>query len=113
MPTNKEVFDVVSHATLEGLKAKFGPPEEKGAGENSITAKVAVALLQLSLKYFADTGAPSAVVFDFFLDLMGIEKNKATVEKKGGGLVLVPPSPHIVGQVMNTGNRKARRSRRG
>ena len=50
----------------------------------------AVGLMQLSLRYFAETGAPKAVIKDFFKQLMDGEEDKPK-------LSVVDRHLHIVG----------------
>jgi hypothetical protein len=94
MPANKEVFQCISDAVDNALRERFGRPGLPGNAQ--IPAQVAVATLQLALRYFADTGAPKAVVFDFFLELMGVKGNRATLEEKEGKLLIVPPKPSLI-----------------
>lgn len=45
--------------------------------EHQSMARVAVALLQLSARYFAETGAPPAVINDFVRQVFGLEGMEA------------------------------------
>lgn len=95
MADNKEVFTCINDAAREALRNKFGPPGSPGTEQ--IPAQAAVALMQASLVYFAMTGAPKQVVYEFFMQLMGVEGEKAKLEEKPGGkLVLVPPPRNII-----------------
>lgn len=84
--SNKEVFDTCSTAVLEGIRKQFGPPVP---GDN-MTARIAVALMQLSLRYFSETGANKEVVRHFFDELMDgpEEGKKAELERDSNRLWL-------------------------
>jgi hypothetical protein len=73
MATNKEVFETLANSVVKGLRDHFGPPD--GSQHQNLTPQTAVALMQLSLLYFSQTGAPPAVVHDFFIQLMGENPN--------------------------------------
>lgn len=90
-----EVFKCCSDAVNTACRRQFGPPSN--VGNEQLTASIAVALLQLSFRYFIETKAPKQVVFDFFLETMGIEKEKFKLKEiEGGKLVIVPASPIYV-----------------
>lgn len=91
MPAPKEVFEVINNSVNAGLRDAFGPPDEN---RENLTAAVAVALLQLSLRYFADTGAPKQVVVDFFNELLG-GKPQLKEDKEKGRLV-IEPTPDLI-----------------
>jgi hypothetical protein len=87
----QQVFETCNDGVLRALRKKYGPPVEQ---EANMTAMVAVALMQLSLRYFAQTGAPKAVVYDFFAKLLGVEA-LGKVQEKEGKLILMPPQPSL------------------
>jgi hypothetical protein len=89
----KDVFRVVSEGTTKALKKEFGP--QYLHGNEQMPALVAVALMQLSLRYFVETRANKTVVFDFFLDLMGIKGDRAKLVEEDGKLRIEPPKPPI------------------
>jgi hypothetical protein len=84
----EDVFHVCNKAVLDAATREFGPPGK--CKDPKITAKLAVSLMQLSLRYFADTGAPREVVADFFNRLVGGEekKEKPRIERDGNRLIL-------------------------
>lgn len=95
MPQNKEVFRVITDAVTKRVKEEFGPPSREG--NKDLPAQLAVATMQLSLRYFAETKAPKAVVIDFFLSLMGVSGEKATIKDDGKGhLSIVPPEKTLI-----------------
>lgn len=82
---NKDVFRTLNDSTLEGLRKRFGPPEENP----KLTAQIAVGLMQLSLLYFVRTGAPKSVVREFFDKLMDeADPTQPAVKQDGNRLVL-------------------------
>lgn len=92
---NKTVFDILNNGINKALREALGDAKEKKYPK--VPAQIAVALLQLSLRYFAVTGAPKAVVFDFFLGLMGVQGERATLEEdEHGYLKIKPPTPPLI-----------------
>jgi len=88
------VFTTINDATVEALRKRFGPPEE----QPKLTAQVAVALLQLSLLYFAMTGAPKEVIRDFFEKLIDGDEDPtqpAGIRQDGNRLILPGQDPLI------------------
>lgn len=65
--SKERVFHGMASALDEHLRKTYGPP----AADDNLPAIVAVGLLQLSLAYFARTGAPKSVVREFFDQVMG------------------------------------------
>lgn len=84
---NKDVFQTINDSTVKGLRDRFGKPEDNPR----LTAQVAVALMQLSLLYFAMTAAPKPVVKDFFEKLLDDEdptQPKREITQDGNRLIL-------------------------
>lgn len=90
---SKVVFELCSKAVKKELEHKFGTGRLCTAPSN-VMAMVAVALMQLSLRYFAETKAPKLVVYELFAKLMGLE-HRAKAEERKGKLVLLPPEPSL------------------
>lgn len=86
---NKHVFETINNGVNRALRDEFGPVDESRDG--TLPAKVAVALLQLSLFYFSQTGAPKEVVREFFEKLIGDNPDAPAPElKQEGSLIYLP-----------------------
>jgi hypothetical protein len=68
MPANEHVLDVINKATVKALAAEFPLEREEN---KQVPAQTAVALLQLSIRYFVETGANKRVIRDFINQLLG------------------------------------------
>ena len=85
----KEVFTCINDATNIALRKKFGPPNE--SDDPRLMPKIAVAFMQASLLYFAQTGAPKEVVRELFDKLMDdVDPSNATnkITQDGNRLIL-------------------------
>lgn len=89
MPSNAEVFKTINDAVNNSLRSTFGPPS--APDNEKLPAVVAVALMQLSLRYFVDTGAPKEVIVEFFGRMMGEDAHadkRLRVEKDSNRLII-------------------------
>lgn len=94
----KELFEVVNGGVNSALRARYG-----GLPSHEVGAAIAVALLQLSLRYFAETKAPKGVVLDFVQSLLGSDaegygsKEKPKLTETRDGIIHLPTK---VGRVL-------------
>lgn len=84
---NRDVFETINVAVNEAIRKRFGAPDTV---TDNMPAMIAVATLQLSLRYFAETQAPKQVVRDFFEKLMDGEEEKKPIITQDGNRLILP-----------------------
>lgn len=81
----KELFFELNSLITKHMRDKYGPP----TADNNMLARVAVATLQVSMRYFAQTQAPSKVVKEFVLSLIEVPESEEKPK-------LVSPSQSLI-----------------